>query len=124
SSTTQSDTPVLAALQSTGQAVVIHDSADLSNCAKAESDSGMDAGENVWVDMRTADYINPDGTIGFVPAVVAAERHDQGDDSVLRTAVGIAGGEIQSAARLARRRMASPIRPTENLYPEMLSPSK
>src|SRR5207253_2655213 len=124
SAATQADTGLLSALQSSGQAVVIHNSSDFSNFATSDADPTMGVGENAWVAVRTADYINADGSVGFVPAVIAAGPHDRGDDPILRTALAIARGEIQPTPRSAPARAAIAVRPIENMYPEMTSPNR
>jgi C-terminal processing protease CtpA/Prc len=124
STATQCEFSVLAALQSSGQATIIHDSADFSNFVGDESVYGMQVGENVWATIRTADDVNGDGTLGLMPGAVVERPNGEGDDPAMRTAFAIACGESPPPNRSAPRRAASPKRPIENSYPEMVSPNR
>jgi C-terminal processing protease CtpA/Prc len=124
STATQSEFGVLAALQSSGQAILIHDAADFSNFVGDETVYRMHVGENVWATIRTADDVNGDGTVGLTPGAVVDRPNGEGDDLAMRTALAIARGESPPLNRPATRRVASPIRPVENSYPEMVSPTR
>jgi C-terminal processing protease CtpA/Prc len=120
----QSEFGVFAALQSSGQAIIIHDSADFSNFAEKGVVYRMQVGENIWATIRTADYINADGTVGLRPGAVVERLNGEGDDPTMRAGLAIARGESPPLNRPASHRMASPIRRAENSYPEMVSPTR
>jgi C-terminal processing protease CtpA/Prc len=125
SATNLEETGVLAALQTSGQAVVIHNSSNFSNLGGSEGDYGIEVGEAISTWIRTADYLNADGSFGLVPAVIAPELRDRDDSHVLSAALTYTRGAIQPPT--APRASGRPWRLlplADNSYPEMIFPSK
>ena len=78
--------------------------------------------DGVSVTMRTAELINPDGTVGFQPDILVSEI--VGEDSSMKEALRIAGGGKVSATRKALVMANAPqIPPKDNPYAEMAFPN-
>ena len=114
---------LLAALQASGQAIVLHDSVGLQNFAEGEGYT-MFLADGIAATVRTADSVNTDGTIGFAPDIISAADKGEGGDPLFDKALAIAREEIRPPARSSARPASGPLRITENTYPDMASPSR
>ena len=114
--------PLLAALQSTGQAIILHH-ADAPQPFAFGTTYSMRLADGVFVQVRTADAINADGTFGLVPDITV-EKLEESDGAVMTIAVQLASGQRTPPSRSPRRLPAAPLRIAEKRYPEMTSPSR
>jgi hypothetical protein len=114
---------LLTALQTSGQAVVLHDSPDLSGLSSYETYS-MRLTDGVVATIRTTDMVNADGSVGCVPDIVSAAANTKGEDTLMDRALAIACGEEKPPERPTVRSTAAPVRRGENMYSAMASPNR
>lgn len=77
--------------------------------------------EGVVVKMRTAELVNPDGTVGLQPDVVVSKK--EGEDAAMKEALKIAAGERPASTRKPPSSTNAPqIAPKEKAYADMEFP--
>jgi len=113
-------TPMLSGLQTANKAFIVQ-----------EGESSLETGvktfevklpDNVSVKMRTAELVNPDGTIGFQPDEIVQPK--AGEDKAMQEALKVVGGERPNSTRkqsvLAN---AAQTAQKDKRYPEMTFPA-
>src|SRR5207253_2176171 len=120
---TRTLTGVVAALQTSGQAVVLHDSSDPSDFAASET-YAMQLAEGIVAKVRTTDLVNADGTVGFLPDVIGAAANAEGEDVLMNKAIAIAREEEKPPERPAARPATNPVRQGESWSFSRAAPSR
>jgi hypothetical protein len=111
---------LLSGLQASGKFVVVQDGESAHEPGVKTYEAKLPDG--VAVKVRTAELLNPDGTVGFQPDEVVQPK--AGEDAALKEALRIAGGEKANSTR--RPAAAAPITqvsPKDKSYAEMEFPA-
>jgi C-terminal processing protease CtpA/Prc len=94
---------LLAALQSSGQALILRDRAGGDDLPPASTYSVTLVDDSV-ARIRTGDYVHPDGTIGLVPELIGQQATADAPDPLLKSALALASGEDEPPRRQQRQR--------------------
>jgi C-terminal processing protease CtpA/Prc len=112
---------VLAGLQSAGLATVVCEGVEGAASADEDFSEGyrLSLPDGLAVDIRTTEFLNPDGSVGFRPDRIVP---DDGSDAPLRAALAMVREGAKSEPH-ASKGVPNSVRKLENPYSDMTNPT-